>query len=103
MLIGQRLLELRESQNLSQGVVEQRTGLQRCYTSRVENGHTVPTVETLEKYTRALEVPLYRFFYDGKGPRRSWSCHLPARRTGCGEQAARNGQSYAGLLRRSSG
>ncbi len=40
----------------------------RCYISRVENGHTVPTVETLEKIARALEVPLYKLFYDGEAP-----------------------------------
>ena len=68
MVIGQRLRELRESKKLSQGDVEHRTGLLRCYTSRVENGHTVPSVETLEKYARALELPLYRFFYDGEEP-----------------------------------
>src|SRR5271169_4607320 len=68
MVIGQRLRELRESKNLSQGDIEESTGLLRCYTSRVENGHTVPSVETLEKYARALQVPLYKLFYDGKGP-----------------------------------
>jgi transcriptional regulator with XRE-family HTH domain len=68
MLIGQRLRELREAKKLSQGDVEKRTGLLRCYSSRVENGHTVPSIETLEKYARALEVPMYRFFYDGKEP-----------------------------------
>jgi len=68
MLIGQRLRELRESKKLSQGDVEKRTGLLRCYTSRVENGHTIPTVETLEKYATALEVPMYRFFYEGEEP-----------------------------------
>lgn len=68
MLIGQRLRELRESKNLSQGDLEKRTGLLRCYTSRVENGHTVPSVETLEKYARALEIPMYRFFYEGTKP-----------------------------------
>lgn len=68
MMIGQRLRELREAKNLSQGDVEKRTGLLRCYTSRVENGHTVPSVETLEKYARALEVPMYRLFYEGNNP-----------------------------------
>jgi DNA-binding XRE family transcriptional regulator len=53
---------------LSQGDIEKRTGLLRCYISRVENGHTVPTVETLEKLARALEVPMYRLFYDGNEP-----------------------------------
>lgn len=68
MLIGQRLREIRESKNFSQGEVERRTGLLRCYTSRVENGHTVPAIETLEKYARALEMPLYQLFYDGEEP-----------------------------------
>lgn len=67
MFIGERLRELREAKNLSQGDIEKRTGLLRFYTSRVENGHTVPSVETLEKYARALEVPMYRLFYEGRG------------------------------------
>jgi transcriptional regulator with XRE-family HTH domain len=66
MLIGNRLKELRESKQLSQGDIEKRTGLLRCYISRVENGHTVPAVETLEKMARALEVPMYRLFHDGE-------------------------------------
>jgi transcriptional regulator with XRE-family HTH domain len=68
MMIGERLRELRESKNLSQGDMEKRTGCLRCYTSRVENGHTVPSMETLEKYARALEIPLYRLFYEGSKP-----------------------------------
>jgi transcriptional regulator with XRE-family HTH domain len=68
VLIGKKLKQLRESKNLSQGDIEKRTGLLRCYTSRVENGHTVPSVETLEKYAGALDVPLYRLFYDGEKP-----------------------------------
>jgi len=68
MQIAQRLRELREAKNFSQGEIEKRTGLLRCYTSRVENGHTVPSIETLEKYARALEVPLYRLFYEGEEP-----------------------------------
>jgi len=67
VVIGQKLKEIRESKNLSQGDIEERTGLLRCYTSRVENGHSIPSVETLEKYARALEVPLCKLFYDGKG------------------------------------
>ncbi len=76
MLIGERLRELRESKNLSQGDIEKRTGLLRCYTSRVENGHTVPNIETLEKYAKALEVPMYKLFLDGEAsPKRP---NLPA-------------------------
>jgi transcriptional regulator with XRE-family HTH domain len=68
MIIGDRLRELREGKSLSQGDIEKRTGLLRCYISRVENGHTVPAIETLEKMARALEVPLYQLFYDGEEP-----------------------------------
>jgi len=59
---------MREAKKLSQGDIEKRTGLLRCYISRVENGHTVPAVETLEKLARAFEVPLYQLFYEGKEP-----------------------------------
>ena len=68
MIVGERLRDVRGRKNLSQGDVEKRTGLLRCYISRVENGHTVPSVETLEKMARALEVPLYQLFYDGEEP-----------------------------------
>jgi transcriptional regulator with XRE-family HTH domain len=68
MIIGERLRALREQKNFSQGEIEKRTGLLRCYVSRVENGHTVPAIETLEKFARALEVPLYQLFYEGEEP-----------------------------------
>jgi transcriptional regulator with XRE-family HTH domain len=68
MIIGDRLRNLREEKKLSQGDIEKRTGLLRCYISRVENGHTVPAIETLEKMARALEMPLYQLFYDGEEP-----------------------------------
>ena len=68
MIIGDRLRELREAKKLSQGDIEKRTGLLRCYVSRVENGHAVPAIETLEKLARALECPLYQLFYEGKRP-----------------------------------
>jgi transcriptional regulator with XRE-family HTH domain len=68
MVISDRLRQLREEKKLSQGDIEKRTGLLRCYISRVENGHTVPSIETLEKLARALEVPLYQLFYEGEEP-----------------------------------
>ena len=67
MIIGTRLKKLREDRNLSQGDIEKRTGLLRCYISRVENGHTVPSLETLERLAAALELPLYQLFYEGDG------------------------------------
>jgi len=65
MDICERLRQFREARNFSQGDIERRTGLLRCYISRVENGHTVPSLETLEKISRALEVPMYQLFIDG--------------------------------------
>jgi transcriptional regulator with XRE-family HTH domain len=64
MVIGDKVRTLREQKNLSQGEIEKRTGLLRCYVSRVENGHTVPSVDTLGKIACALEVPMYRLFTD---------------------------------------
>jgi transcriptional regulator with XRE-family HTH domain len=65
MVLGDRLKAIRESKEMSQGDIEKRTGLIRCYVSRVENGHTVPSVSTLEKWARAMEVPTYQLFHDG--------------------------------------
>jgi transcriptional regulator with XRE-family HTH domain len=68
MVISERLVALRVQKNMTQGDVESRTGLLRCYLSRLENGHTIPSIETLEKLANALEIPLYQFFYDGDEP-----------------------------------
>lgn len=79
MIMGDRLRALREVKRLSQGDIEERTGLLRCYVSRVENGHTIPAVETLEKFARALDVPMYQLFYDGEEPPKL--PNLPRRKT----------------------
>ncbi len=79
MVIGDRLRALREEKKITQGEVEKRTGLLRAYVSRVEHGHTVPAIETLEKFARALEVPLYQLLYDGEEPPKL--PNLPKRRT----------------------
>lgn len=80
VMIAERLRTLREQKNLSQADIEKRTGLLCCYISRVENGHTVPSIETLEKLARALEVPLYQLFYDGDQPPKLLD--LPLRKKG---------------------
>ena len=91
MFIGDRLRTLREQKNFSQGDIEKRTGLLRCSISRVENGHAVPAIETLEKLARAMEVPLYQIFYDGEKP--AVPPNLPKRTTtdgiGWGQKMAR--------------
>jgi transcriptional regulator with XRE-family HTH domain len=68
MDIGERVRLLREEKKLSQGDIEERTGLIRCYISRVENGHTVPNIMTLEKLAKALEIPMHHLLYEGDKP-----------------------------------
>jgi transcriptional regulator with XRE-family HTH domain len=70
MDVGDRLKQFRELKGLTQVEIEERTGLLRGYISRVENGHTVPTIETLERFARALDMPLYQFLYEGEKPPR---------------------------------
>ena len=60
--IGEVIRSYRGQRGLSQGDIERRTGLLRCYLSRVENGHTVPSLETLQKIARALDLQLSEFF-----------------------------------------
>jgi transcriptional regulator with XRE-family HTH domain len=91
MIIGDRLRALREQKKLSQGEIEKRTGLLRCYISRVENGHTVPAVETLEKFARALEVPVYQLFYDGEEPPKL--ANLPLRGKSSGTEWGSSGKN----------
>ena len=62
MLIGARLRHLREGKGLSQGDIERSSGLLRCYVSRIENGHTLPSLETLERIAGALGMPIYQVF-----------------------------------------
>jgi transcriptional regulator with XRE-family HTH domain len=90
MVIGERLRNLREQKKLSQGNIETRTGLLRCYISRVENGHTIPAIETLEKLARALGLPLYELLYDGDQPPEPLT---PIRRTTTGEMWASSGKN----------
>jgi transcriptional regulator with XRE-family HTH domain len=70
MVISERLRALRQQKGLSQGDLQERTGLLRCYISRLENSHTIPSIDTLEKLARALELPMYELLYDGEGPPR---------------------------------
>ncbi len=66
--IGEVIKSYRTERGLSQGDIERRTGLLRCYLSRVENGHTVPSLETLAKIAEALEITLAEFFPAGATP-----------------------------------
>ncbi len=62
MKIGTTIRAFRLQRGLSQGDIEKKTGLLRCYLSRVENGHTVPSLDTLAKIAQALDLPIAQFF-----------------------------------------
>jgi transcriptional regulator with XRE-family HTH domain len=64
MKIGTTIRAHRLQKGLSQGDIEKKTGLLRCYLSRVENGHTVPSLDTLSKIAVALDLPIAQFFAD---------------------------------------
>jgi transcriptional regulator with XRE-family HTH domain len=64
MNIGETIRNFRLQKGMSQGDIEKRTGLLRCYLSRVENGHTIPSLDTLAKIATAMDVPLAQFFSD---------------------------------------
>jgi transcriptional regulator with XRE-family HTH domain len=100
MVIGERLRDLREEKNMSQGEIEKRTGLLRCYISRVENGHTVPSVDTLEKLARALEIPTYRLFTDDGHVKKPNIPSPPAPAMAVNAKQERELRSFAKLLSR---
>jgi transcriptional regulator with XRE-family HTH domain len=64
MNIGETIRNFRLQKSMSQGDIEKRTGLLRCYLSRVENGHTIPSLDTLAKIATAMDLPLAQFFSD---------------------------------------
>src|ERR1700678_4025390 len=102
MVIGDRLKAIRESKGMSQGDIEKKTGLIRCYISRCENGHTVPSIVTLEKFARALEVPMYALFYDGEKPPASEHPKIGGDGWGSSGRDARTLSRFRRLLRRTS-
>ena len=67
MNIGETIRNYRLQKGMSQGDIEKRTGLLRCYLSRVENGHTIPSLDTLAKIASAMDLPLAQFFSNGTG------------------------------------
>lgn len=101
MIIGTKLRSLREDRKLSQGDIEKRTGLLRCYISRVENGHTVPSIETIEKMAAAMKMPLYQIFYDGDEPPAlpNLRKRMHSRNSKRGEEEAREGRFFEKVRR----
>ena len=69
MNLGEAIRKIRQTKGLSQGEMQKRTGILRSYLSRVENGHTVPSLATLQRLASAMGVALADFFAaDGEAP-----------------------------------
>ena len=108
MILSERLRTIREQRNMTQGEIEERTGLKRSYVSRIEHGRTIPSLETLEKFAKALEVPLYQFFYEGEEPPKTASLPQAVQATdgdhwGLDGESARYVHRLSLLLRRIKG
>ena len=78
MNIGETIRNYRLQKGMSQGDIEKRTRLLRCYLSRVENGHTIPSLDTLAKIATAMDLPLAQFFHENNGDNGSKSAPLLA-------------------------
>jgi transcriptional regulator with XRE-family HTH domain len=102
MVIGDRIKQIRESKGLSQGDIERKTGLIRAYISRIENGHSVPAIESLEKFAHGLEIPMYALFYDGRHPRALKLPPLKSEGWGSGRRDAQTFSRFRRLLGRAS-
>jgi transcriptional regulator with XRE-family HTH domain len=99
-LLGPTLRALREAKGLSQRDIEERTGLLRSYVSNVEHSHTVPSIDTLERMARALDVPLYRLFCRGPEPKRTPEFASTRKSRTFEERDGRDDLRYVRLLRR---
>ncbi len=53
---GQRLREARTQAGLSQSELELRSGIPKARLSRYENGHVIPSIQTLERLASALSI-----------------------------------------------
>jgi transcriptional regulator with XRE-family HTH domain len=65
-LIGARILEFRKQRGLSQDDVQRATGFSHAYISNVERGQTLPSLESIERFADALQVPLSELFRSGE-------------------------------------
>lgn len=99
MILSERLRSIREQKNLTQGDIEERTGLKRSYVSRLEHGRTIPSLATLEKFALALDVPLYQFFYDGETPPKASALPQAVQASTDGDHWGLNGDSARYLQR----
>ena len=56
--IGQRIIEIRNSKEMTQEQLAVKSGILRNNISRIENGHHYPSLPLLEKVAGALSIPV---------------------------------------------
>lgn len=61
-LFGKKLVELRKKQNISQEELADRCGFHRTYIGSLERGEKSPTLNTLEKLSKGLNIEIQDFF-----------------------------------------
>ncbi len=97
---GQRLRETRVKAGLSQSDLEEISGIPKARLSRYENGHVAPSIQTLERLSKALGVSEASLLGDQRAPLEEFFNVLYARgiRLGTREQAARLGNAVADII-----
>lgn len=68
--VGLRIRDIRKRSKISQERLAELTGLNHRTVLRIENGHTLPTLETLAKIAKILECNIADFFAGGNSKSR---------------------------------
>ena len=63
MDLGRAIIDLCDIRGISQRELANKTGLSKTFHSLLENNHRAPSMETLNKLAKILDVPLYVIFY----------------------------------------
>jgi len=65
--VAHAVRDLRHVRNLSQRQLATRMGVPRTYISKIENGKAMPTLSSLDRLARALQVDISTLLRDAKG------------------------------------
>jgi len=62
--ISKKIVYFRNKKNITQEKLALNSGLNRAYVGYIERGERKPTVETLARIAKSLDVKLYQLFQD---------------------------------------
>ena len=98
---GQRLRENRIKAGFSQSDLEEISGIPKARLSRYENGHVAPSIQTLERLARALQVSEASLLGDDRARMEEFFGVLTERgvRIQTSEQATALGNAVADIAR----